>query len=222
MAEKSFTSYVAENKKEYKYLLKFAVNEMTDSMIDQLEDSLHKYGLKQASAFRKTPIMENPLDFPNVKNTPVYICDITMMYPASLDFLRTYICNNLGISPQKLAVYSPNDPRQIETDLFVDRSSPEYREKYKTRLGSDYEDVDADGKRYGETYTTPFLKELEAVRKRREMETVENALSQAGPIDHSTLPGGYYDFNDSKNLPKDDLGLFGRIKKPDLRKAGAV
>ena len=104
MAEKkSFVNYVAENKTEYKYVLKFAVNEMTDVMIDQLEAGLAKYDVKSASAFRKTPIQESPLDFPNVKNTAVFICDLTLGYPGSLDFLRTYICNCMGISPACLS-----------------------------------------------------------------------------------------------------------------------
>ena len=164
----SFATYVAEVKTEYNYVLKFAVDEMTNHMIDCLESCLSKYNLKSASAFRKTPIQESPLDFPNVKNTPVFICDLVLGYPASLDFLRTYVCNNLGISPANLAVYSEADPRQIETDLFVDRNSLEYKGAYKTRLGSDYEEVEgAEEVTYGEKYNTNFLKELEKVRKER-------------------------------------------------------
>lgn len=222
MAEKkSFINYVAETKTEYKYVLKFAVNEMTDVMIDQLEAGLAKYDVKSASAFRKTPIQESPLDFPNVKNTAVFICDITLGYPGSLDFLRTYICNCMGISPACLAVYSENDPRQIETDLYLDRNSEEYKKKYKTRLGSDPEDT-GDKSLYGETYNVSFLKELEKVRKERETVTVENPLSPKETTDHSTLPKGYDGFNDPKNLKKDDVGLFGRIKKPNLLKVGML
>lgn len=221
MAEKSFTSYVAEVKTDYNYVLKFAVPEMPDSTIDKLEACLTKYELRSASVFRKTPIQESPLDFPNIKNTPVYTCDITLAYPSSLDFLRIYICNNLGISPAQLAVYSDNDPRQIETDLYVDRSSPEFRSKYKTKLGSDYEET-GDKDLYGEKYNMSFLKELEKVRKEREITTVENPLSPAESIDHSTLPKDYDGFNDSKNLKKEDVGLFGRIKKPNLMKVGVL
>jgi hypothetical protein len=224
MAEKkSFINYIAEVKTEYKYVLKFAVNEMTDLMIDQLESSLTKYDLKKASSFRKTPIQESPLDFPNIKNMPVFICDLTLGYPGSLDFLRTYICNNLGISPAQVAVYSENDPRQIETDLYIDRNSPEYRKNYKARLGSDYEQVDgAEEETYGEKYNTSFLKELEQVRKERKVVTVENPLSHAEDIDHSTLPDGYDGFNDPKNLKKDDVGLFGRIKRPNIFNTGVL
>lgn len=221
--KKSFVSYVAETKQEYVYHLKFAVFEMTDMMIDCLEESLKKYEIKSASSFRKSPIQESPLDFPNVKNTPVFICDLVLGYPASLDFLRTYICNSLGISPELLVVYSENDPRQIETDLYIDRNSPEYRKNYKTRLGSDYEEVeDAEEEKYGEKYNTDFLKELEKVRKERPLNIVVNPLSPNETIDHSTLPDGYDSFNDDKNLKKNEVGFFGRIKLPNLKVAGRL
>lgn len=217
MAEKkSFVQYVAESKVEYKYVLKFAVFEMTDKMIDCLEESLRKYDLKAASSFRKTPIQESPLDFPNVKNTPVFTCDLTLGYPASLDFLRTYICNEMEISPAQLAVYSENDPRQIETDLFIDRSSEDYKRKYKPRLGSDYEQTEGAQDLYGEKYNINFLKELEKVRKEQEKVIVENPLSHAITDDNGSLPSDYDDFNSAKNLPKDQVGLFGRIKLPKV------
>lgn len=220
--KKSFISYIAETKTEYKYVLKFALHEMTDAMIDCLEASLKKYDLKNASAFKKTPIQENPLDFPNIKNTAVFICNITLGYPGSLDFLRTYICNSLGISPANLVVYSDNDPRQIETDLYIDRNSSEYKNKYKTRLGSDYDESDTDYIPYGEKYNVDFLKELEKVSKERNVTTIENALSQKEKTDHSTLPRAYDSFNDPKNLKTDDVGFFGRVKKPNLMKVGIL
>lgn len=218
MVKKSFISYVADSKTEYNYVLKFAIHEMEDGMIDMLEACLKKYDLKSASSFRKTPIQESPLDFPNIKNMPVFICNITLGYPGSLDFLRTYVASNLGISTGQLAVYSDNDPRQIETDLYIDRNSEEYKKKYKTRLGSDYDNTEQYP--YGEKYNTDFLKELEKVRKEREIATVENSLSQKETTDHSTLSKDYHGFNDPKNLKKDDVGLFGRVKRPNLIKAG--
>lgn len=222
--KKSLSEYVAKSKTDYKYVLKFAMHEMTDKMVDCLELCLKKYNLKSASAFRESPIQENPLDFAGVKNTPVFICDIVLDYPASLDFLRTYICNSLDISPSTLVVYSENDPRQIETDLYVERSLPEYKKNYKTRLGNEYKDTDdvtVHGA-YGPEHNTKFLQELEKVRKERKIVVVDNALSPPETVDHSTLSKDYDSFNDAKNLKKDDLGLFGRVKKPNLLKTGAV
>lgn len=212
--KKSFASYVASGKTEYKYVLKFAVHDMTDTMVDCLEACLKKYDLNKASAFRKTPIQESPLDFPNVKNTPVFICDISMGYPASLDFLRIHVCNSLDISPALLAVYSECDPRQIETDLYIDRNSPEYKAKYKARLGTDMEATEVPA--YGAEYNMGFLQELEKVRKERDVTVALNPLSQAATTDYSTLPKDYDKFNDPKNLKKDDVGLFGRVKRASI------
>ena len=220
---KRFIQYVAETKTEYKYTLKFAIPEMTDYMVDCLEECLGKYQLRTASAFKTTPIQESPLDFPNVKNMPVQIAEITMGYPASLDFLRVTLGNALGISPQQIAVYSENDPRQIETDLFLERSSPDFKKNYVTKLGSleeenkegmPYTDA-AKSEHYGEGYNTKFLQELAKVQKEREIKYELNALSQAEKIDHSNLPSGYNDYLNPKNSPKspDNAGLFGRIKK---------
>ena len=74
---------------------------------------------------------------------------------------------------------------------------------------------------YGEKYNIGFLQELEKVRKEREVTIVDNPLSPKEKTDHSTLPPGYDSFNDAKNLKKDDLGLFGRIKLPNMLKTGA-
>jgi hypothetical protein len=210
-----FTDYIANFKKEYVYTLKFAVNEMTDSTIDCLINSLQKYGLKTAATFKETPIQESPLDFPNVKHSKVFISEITLDYPASHDMLRTLISNSTGITEGSVAVYGKNDPRQIETDLFLERSSKEYKEKYQTVLGNlppDQQDVP-----YGENYNTGFLKELEKVSKERKAAVIENPLSSTEKTDHSTLPKGYND------KPTEDVqSLFGKIKlppKPSLKKA---
>jgi hypothetical protein len=225
---KRFIQYVAETKKEYKYTLKFAVPQMTESMIDCIESALTKYQLKQASAFKTTPIQENPLDFPNVNNMPVQITDITLGYPASLDFLRIFLGNTLGISTAQIAVYSENDPRQIETDLFLERSSPEFKENYVPVLNSEHlEKIDpvftegSKSEHYGEAYNSKFLQELERVRKERQITIAETPLSPAETVDHSTLPAGYHDFRDPSQLPKPEYntGLFGRMKKPSI--AGA-
>ena len=215
-------NYVAETKTEYKYVLKFATFDMTDDMITCLENCLVKYDIKSASAFRKTPIQESPLDFPNVKNTPVYICDLVIGYPGSLDFLRTYICNSMGISPSQLVVYSEHDPRQIETDLYVERNSEEYKSKYKARLGNDtYENVNGaeDGQLFGDKYNMDFLKELDTINKENAAKLIK-VVSGEAVSNHATLPAGYHDYNSEKNLPKNDIGLFGRIKK-SVPKPGA-
>ena len=227
---KRFIQYVAETKTEYKYTLKFAVPAMTEGMIDCIETALKKYELKEASAFKETPIQENPLDFANIRNMPVFIAEITMGYPSSLDFLQVLLGNALGVSTGQIAVYSENDPRQIETDLFLERSSPDFKKDYVAVLDPNHPDYNpvfaeaAKGEYYGESYNTPFLQELARVKQEREITEIENALSRKETVDNSTLPKGYNNFNDPSNLPKrdDNIGLFGRVKLSPLVKAGGT
>jgi hypothetical protein len=216
MERKSFMEYLAESKKEYSYTLKLAVDDVDNAMIDTIESALEPYQLISASAFRKTPIQESPLDFPNIKNSPVYISNIKMNYPASRDFLETYISGELQISEQSVVVYSENDPRELETSLHLERNSPKYKENYKPALGQeDYEgDITNDEakKLYGEGHNDSLLKELEAVRKDRQVNIVEGPLSPSQVLDDKQ---NMDNFNDS--LPKEDVGIFGRIKRKEVK-----
>ena len=211
MTERTFSDYVAEKKQSYRYTVKFAVDTVDDTMIDSLEECLSRYKILAASAFKSTPIQLSPLDFPNVKNTPVHITDIELAYPASLDFLRTHICNSLGISQQQVVVYSENDPRQIETDLFIERNSPEFKEKYKTVLGSEYEQTAAP--KYGNDYNMDFLKTLAKIQSEREITIADSPLNP-DKMPTSDMAADYHSYLDVKNTPSDDTGLFGRIKRP--------
>lgn len=211
MAQKHFKEYLQESTKEYSYTLKLAVDDVDNDMIDVIESALSKYKLLSASAFKKTPIQESPLDFPKIKNSPVFISKIVMKYPASRDFLVNYISGELGICETQVVVYSENDPREMETALYLERNAEDYKDNYKPALGEDnYKGItnEEEAELYGEKMVNSFLKELEDVRKSREEHVVEGPLSPAAITDDEKSSDN---FNDS--LPKEDLGLFGRIKK---------
>lgn len=213
---KEFKEYITESIKEYKYTLKLAVDNVDDTTLDCLENCLSKYQLISASPFKKTPIQESPLDFPNVKCSPVYISEIVMSYPASRDFLETYIASSMAISEQSVVVYSSNDPRGIETDLYLERSADTFKEEYEARLGKeDYigeEPTDAESH---EDARMSLLKELEQLRKERSYDIVENPLSYGETIEHDDIGTDYDSFNDG--LPAEDVGLFGRINEAGVK-----
>jgi hypothetical protein len=215
MSNKVFKEYFAESQVDYVYTLKLAVNEVTDKMMDKLEIALGRYELVSASAFKKTPIQESPLDFPNVRNSPVFISEIKTTYPASRDFLETYISGVLGISEQLVVVYSQNDPRQSTTDMYLRTSAPDFKENYKPVLGEegypgDVTNAEA-AKMYGKEFNTSFLKELEEVAKNRTIDIIENPLSIPSKIDNSDLPASYDNFN--KDADNGKPSIFGREPK---------
>lgn len=210
MTDRTFSDYVADKRPVYRYTIKFAIPEVNDSMLDLLETCLGKYNLVSATKFKTTPIQLAPMDFPNIKNTPVHISDIELEYPASLDFLKTYISNSLDISQSQIAVYSENDPRQTEMDIFLARTSKEFKEQYTTALGSDYEET-GDQSLYGDNYNMDFLKTLSQVRNERRVVVADSPFNPE-KTPSSDMGSGYHGYLDKSNMPNSDTGLFGRIK----------
>jgi len=213
---KGFKEYVKDNEKLYKFTIKLAVNDITDCILDCLEATLRPYELVSASKFKKTPIQESPLDFPNVKNSPVFISEVVMLYPSTTDFMQLLIANGTGISKQSIAVYSNNDPRQVETDLFNIRSSKEYHENYTPALGTDYPEVDNQWASL-QNQTMDLLKELQEVRDNRDVIVADTPLSQQASPDHdTTLPKDYLKFDEYRNI--DSPSLFGRTTRSDIKR----
>jgi len=83
---KTFTEYLTESKQTYSYRVKVAGGCDKDCL-KELEDKLTKYDLIQMSDPKTTPVTEDPLDFPGVKNMEVCIFEIELDYPASADEL---------------------------------------------------------------------------------------------------------------------------------------
>lgn len=209
MADKLFKDFLAESAKEYTYKIKLAVDDVDDKMLDTIEGCLEKYQLISASKFNRTPVQESPLDFPNVKYSSVYISEIVMSYPASRDFLETFLASKVGISEQCIVVYSENDPREIETALFLERSAEDWKDNYVAALGSEDEIIEGDAAGT-EDQRMSLLKELEAARGERKITYSENPLSNPTLATDDVLPSDYHSFVD--NVATDDVGLFGRIK----------
>jgi len=210
MSDKVFKEYLSASEKEYKFTLKLAIDEVSDRMLDMLEACLGRYDIKTATAFKKTPIQESPLDFPNVQFSPVFISEIVTTYPASRDFLETYISKAIAVSEQKVVVYSENDPRAYETEHHLMVNDPAYKENYEPVMGEEVYKDDLSNEQaanlYGDGHNTAFLKELEEVRNTRTVDIVETPLSQLETTD--PVAADYDTFNDQKDDAA--LGIFGR------------
>lgn len=205
MEHKSLSAYLVESKKEYKFTLKFACDEIDDDMLDKLEDCLFKYDIVSASAFKDTPIQENPLDFPNVKCSKVHISQIVLCYPVTGDMLRNYLSKQLNINEQSIAVYGEKDPRAVYTAEYLDRNSEDFKERYVAKIGTEPDDIEEKAA-YGEEAISNFLKDLATTRKERkqsEYKVIDNKLMYAQKQDNTTVAG------DEKGK-QNNTSLFGR------------
>lgn len=174
--------YLVEAAREYKYRIKFAVNDLTADQKGALEDALAKFDVRSVGSFTNSPIQQSPLDFPNVRNSKVFVGEIVLGYPVTVDELRMFISDKVGINQQEIAVYNDYDPRDNYNDerlaLLAGRD-----DDYVARLGTEYE---ADEKpAYGKEYNDEFLKKLDDIRKERPVVEVENPLMQKTAVDNT-------------------------------------
>lgn len=176
--------YLVEAAREYTYRIKLAVNNLEAGQKGALEDALSKFDLRSISKFTDSPIQKSPLDFPNVRNSKVFTCEIVLGYPVTIDELRMYISDKIAINQQEIAVYNRYDPR----DAYNDEAEAIRAGKdadYVARLGTEYE---ADEKpAYGKEYNEKFLKELDEIRKERPVVEVENPLMQKTAVDNTSV-----------------------------------
>lgn len=203
MEHKSFRDLLMESKKEYKFTVKVACDDITDEHLDKLEEKLHCYDLQSASEFKKTPLQKNPLDFPNLHNTHVFISEITVAYPATHEQIELKIAESLGLSSAQVVVYTENDPRREYTERMVELMDPDSKEEYKPVIGTFPEE--SENPPYGEEVIKELMDEHEDQVKDRETYTVINNLSNVQVIDKSTHAG------DEKAKP-DTKSLFGRTR----------
>lgn len=205
MTTMTFKSMLKEKEaKTYTYVLKLAIPSVDDKCIDCLTESLQKYNLVSADKFLSTPPQAVPLDFPNVKNMPVHRSKITLKYPASPDFLQTYLAKTLGIPMTFIVVQNEADPRLADAESYLERNMPEFKQKYVAALGSDYP-VNNNVQGLQDVANQSVKDAIE--NKECLLQTVTNDLIPDQTIDHSGLAG----YN---TLPTENPAtLFGRTVK---------
>lgn len=115
----TFTDFYLQEKKEYKYMLKVAIPSFDDALVSKIENSLEKYDLIAITPHKETPIQENPLDFPNVKNMPVFILEFCIEYPLTTDAVERIVSEALNVTRSCVVVYTNSDPRHRYTEDFL-------------------------------------------------------------------------------------------------------
>lgn len=166
MAKPFIDYYLEESDKTYTYKIKLACNELDDTTLDNLERDLAQLDLLSISPPTSTPYQSHPLDFPNVKNTKVFIITATVGYPASIDMLRTLVAQSVECSLANVAVYTQNDPRDGASQM------PEVQ----AVLGQDYVEEDA-ADYYLQAAADSAVDRASQRKHKRETTVVHNALS---------------------------------------------
>lgn len=175
---KSFKDYVKTSDRKYHFTAKIACEDLSSDDEKKINESLCQNDMISSEKMFKTPLQENPLDFPNIKNVSVHIIEFDMKYPSSTDVLERLISEATGLQRNCIIVYAENDPRRTYTQEYLDRRKEEFKKKYKPKIGSMYEDEKPEKvELYGEKYNEKLLAHMAREKKKRKDNIVVNALS---------------------------------------------
>ncbi len=124
----TFKDYLTESAKSYDYKIKVA-GQIADDFASKMETALQKFEVAKMSAGKKTPIMTQPLDFPQLSNEEVTIFDVTTNYPASTREMKEYLGVYMNVPQTHIVVRKPNEPSEEYQEQMQVAKQSEYKNK---------------------------------------------------------------------------------------------
>jgi len=161
---KSFAEYLTESKKTYKFIVRVA-GDIPEGFSETLETALKKYDLVNVSSPKRTPIQENPLDFPQLQNMEVSHYEVEVNYPTTSEILENYLEMCCDIPKTHLVVRKEGEPLDLEQKPADDKP-------YESLLNTEDMGGESAQQLAGDNRVMDLLKELESTRKEREIDPV--------------------------------------------------
>lgn len=157
---KTFVDYLTESEKVYSFKVGVA-GELPEGFENTLETALKKFGVKNMTPGKKTPIQERPLDFPQLENVDVTYYEVDLHYPTTSHVLQEYVGQCCGISQSHVIVRNPNEPQELYQQ---EEDKAEYTAMLTQEdMGGESAQQDA-----GPSRVMELLKDLESARKERD------------------------------------------------------
>jgi len=141
---KTYYEYLIESEQTYKYRVKVAGG-CDNECLKELETKLAKFDLINMSSPKTTPVMEDPLDFPGVKNMEVCMFEVEIAYPAGQDALYDMIESCTRRPKSQIKVVSDHFAQSYEENEGAEPEEAPILEK----------DYDEQSKEAGEAYADP-------------------------------------------------------------------
>jgi len=141
---KTYYEYLIESEQTYKYRVKVAGG-CDNECLKELETKLAKFDLINMSSPKTTPVMEDPLDFPGVKNMEVCMFEVEIAYPAGQDALYDMIESCTRRPKSQIKIVSDHFAQSYEENEGADPEEAPILEK----------DYDEQSKEAGEAYADP-------------------------------------------------------------------
>ena len=154
---KSFKEFLTESAKNYTFRIKIA-GDVSQDQADHIKGALAKWGVENFTKPKRTPVQEQPADFPMLNNIEVSIIDATLNYPATPLELQTIIHSYCGFAVDHIKVFNENDPNEAAREEELEEKS----KPYEVKLTSPYPKSEKNLP-YGDKHTKEFLKDLKSM-----------------------------------------------------------
>ena len=176
---KSFKEYITESKKVFCFKVKIA-GDCPDKCETLMKEALAKFDPVKIKAGKRTPIQENPLDFPGHNNVAISVFEVDVNYPATSPMIRSALATQLKMSEECIKVRTPAE--QAEMDLNQEHmKTPEGETAHKDALlTKDYETNSEGQNLVGDKHVSNFLKELDKISAERKAKTVKHEGKDEG------------------------------------------
>ena len=99
---KPFAQYLAESERTYDYRIKMCGNPSTE-FVRELKSKLDQFDPVKMGDVKTTPVQIIPTDFPNHKNMPVAMFDVSFRYPAIEPQIKQ-LAQLLGMNPNDIVM----------------------------------------------------------------------------------------------------------------------
>jgi len=162
MTKKTLADYLLNAKKDYKYTIRVAVEDISSQDISRIENNLKAYDLIDVSKPKKTIFQKTPYGFAEPMNSEVVIFDVTTSLPASCFYLAREIAKILKISEIRVVVNGLDNPTP---ELNVD----------EVKKISDDDNIDV-SELYGDEYNKNMLKTIMDAKK-KDSASIDNSYN---------------------------------------------
>ena len=157
---KRFLDYLIESAEAKKYAFKIKIaGPLPENCEDCMEAALEKYKVSRFTKGKSTPIQENLLDFPEIKNAEMTVFEAEVDYPATSAVILELISSATGIGKDCIRVRTPQEEANWEIEHEHNLQKEDDKKDSKALLHSDYEKSDVKDL-VGEKFVTGFLKGL--------------------------------------------------------------
>lgn len=162
---KRFIDYLVENAEHTKYAFKIKIaGPLPENCEDCIESALNKYNVNKFTKGNRTPIQENLIDFPEIKNAEMTIFEAEVDYPATSVVVLELISQTTGIPKECIRVRTPQEETNWEIENEYTLAQKELTKDNKPLLCQDYEKTNSQHL-VGDKHVSNFLKELMKDRK---------------------------------------------------------